>query len=170
MEATVGTGTHGAPGVPDAFQHPRGLFCNRTLNLRKIQAVGYDMDYTLVHYHVALWEERAYAYIKNGLKKQGWPVDDLVFDPVLVVQGLKMRGVPRPAAPPHVARVSHLEAIVAGFAIEAISKPEYLKRMLRIKRGEQLVDESTRSLGAHRYARSFVKVWFTVQQRPEVAC
>ena len=88
MEATVGTGTHGAPGVPDAFEHPRGLFCNRTLNLRKIQAVGYDMDYTLVHYHVALWEERAYSYIKNGLEKQGWPVDDLVFDPDLVVQGL----------------------------------------------------------------------------------
>jgi len=88
MEATVGSGTHGVPGVPDAFDHPRGLFCNRTLNLRKIQAVGYDMDYTLVHYHVALWEERAYAYIKNGLAKQGWPVDDLVFDPDLVVQGL----------------------------------------------------------------------------------
>ena len=88
MEATVGTGTHGAPGIPDAFEHPRGLFCNRTLNLRKIQAVGYDMDYTLVHYHVALWEERAYAYIKNGLARQGWPVEDLVFDPDLVVQGL----------------------------------------------------------------------------------
>jgi len=27
----------------------RGLFCNRTLNLRGIQAIGYDMDYTLVH-------------------------------------------------------------------------------------------------------------------------
>ena len=88
MEATISTGTHGAHGVPDAFEHPRGLFCNRTLNLRKIQAVGYDMDYTLVHYHVALWEERAYAYIKNGLDKMGWPVDDLVFDPDLVVQGL----------------------------------------------------------------------------------
>lgn len=88
MEATVSAGTHGAPGIPDAFEHPRGLFCNRTLNLRKIQAVGYDMDYTLVHYHVALWEERAYAYIKSGLEKQGWPVEDLVFDPDLVVQGL----------------------------------------------------------------------------------
>ncbi len=88
MDATIGTGTHGAAGVPDAFDHPRGLFCNRTLNLRKIQAVGYDMDYTLVHYHVALWEERAYAYIKNGLARLGWPVDDLVFDPDLVVQGL----------------------------------------------------------------------------------
>ncbi|MEM0962489.1 MAG: HAD-IG family 5'-nucleotidase [Bacteroidota bacterium] len=91
MDATIGTGTHGpsAPaGVPDAFEHPRGLFCNRTLNLRKIRAVGYDMDYTLVHYHVAIWEERAYAYVKDGLKRQGWPVDDLVFDPELVVQGL----------------------------------------------------------------------------------
>ena len=88
MDATIGTGTHGTPAVPDAFDHPRGLFCNRTLNLRKIEAIGYDMDYTLVHYHVALWEERAYAYIRDGLVRQGWPVSDLVFDPDLVVQGL----------------------------------------------------------------------------------
>ena len=90
MEATVGTGTHGpgGAGIPDAFEHPRGLFCNRTLNLRKIGAVGYDMDYTLVHYHVALWEERAHSYIKDGLARQGWPVEDLVFDPDLVAQGL----------------------------------------------------------------------------------
>ena len=88
MDATIGTGTHGTTGVPDAFDHPRGIFCNRTLNLRKIRAVGYDMDYTLVHYRVELWEERAYSYIKAGLKAQGWPVDELVFDPELVVQGL----------------------------------------------------------------------------------
>jgi len=89
MEATVGTGVHGAGAhPPEPFEHPRGLFCNRTLNLRKIKAVGYDMDYTLVHYHVALWEERAYAYVKAGLRAQGWPVDDIVFDPDLVVPGL----------------------------------------------------------------------------------
>jgi 5'-nucleotidase len=29
---------------------PRRIFCNRTLNLRSIQAIGFDMDYTLVHY------------------------------------------------------------------------------------------------------------------------
>ena len=94
MDATIGTGVHApdgqAPGIPDAFEHPRGLFCNRTLNLRKIEAIGYDMDYTLVHYHVALWEERAYSYIKAGLRARGWPVEDLVFDPDLVVQGLVM--------------------------------------------------------------------------------
>ncbi len=30
----------------------RGVFANRTLNLRSIRAIGYDMDYTLVHYRV----------------------------------------------------------------------------------------------------------------------
>jgi HAD superfamily 5'-nucleotidase-like hydrolase len=88
MEATVSAGTHGAPEKPAPFDHARGLFCNRTLNLRTIRAIGYDMDYTLIHYHVALWEERAYSYIKTGLAAQGWPVADLVFDPDLVTQGL----------------------------------------------------------------------------------
>ncbi|NNF57184.1 MAG: HAD-IG family 5'-nucleotidase [Rhodothermaceae bacterium] len=90
MEATVSAGTHGASEPLDPASHARGLFCNRTLNLRTIRAIGYDMDYTLIHYHVALWEERAYAYIKNGLVAQGWPVEDLVFDPDLVTQGLVM--------------------------------------------------------------------------------
>lgn len=70
------------------FLRPRGIFCNRTLNLRTIRAIGYDMDYTLLHYHVALWEERAYTHVKNGLKKLDWPVDGLVFDHELVTQGL----------------------------------------------------------------------------------
>ena len=30
----------------------RGVFSNRTLNLRSIRAIGYDMDYTLIHYDV----------------------------------------------------------------------------------------------------------------------
>lgn len=66
----------------------RGLFCNRTLNLRKIGAVGYDMDYTLIHYRMRAWEQRAYAYIKEGLLKEGWPVEHLSFDPDLVIRGL----------------------------------------------------------------------------------
>ncbi|NBB75528.1 MAG: HAD-IG family 5'-nucleotidase, partial [Bacteroidetes bacterium] len=66
----------------------RGLFCNRTLNLRKIGAIGYDMDYTLIHYRMREWEQRAYSYIKEGLLNDGWPVDDLTFDPDLVIRGL----------------------------------------------------------------------------------
>ena len=66
----------------------RGLFCNRTLNLRSIRAIGYDMDYTLIHYHMREWERRAYSFIKEGLQKDGWPVEGLEFDPDLVIRGL----------------------------------------------------------------------------------
>jgi len=66
----------------------RGLFCNRTLNLRTIRAIGYDMDYTLIHYRIEEWERRAYAYVQNKLADLGWPVADLEFDPSLVIRGL----------------------------------------------------------------------------------
>jgi len=66
----------------------RGIFCNRTLNLGAIRAIGYDMDYTLIHYRMESWEERAYTYIKEMLRRSSWPVDDLVFDPALVMRGL----------------------------------------------------------------------------------
>ncbi|MBX2821831.1 MAG: HAD-IG family 5'-nucleotidase [Rhodothermaceae bacterium] len=65
-----------------------GIFCNRTLNMRSIEAVGYDMDYTLIHYDVVVWERHAYAYLKEGLKDLGWPVDHLEFKPELAMQGL----------------------------------------------------------------------------------
>ena len=72
----------------EASDPARGLFCNRTLNLRGIRAIGYDMDYTLVHYHMREWEQRAYTFIKEGLTAKGWPVSDLEFDPELVIRGL----------------------------------------------------------------------------------
>src|SRR5688572_24056881 len=52
----------------------RGIYCNRTLNLRAIRAIGYDMDYTLVHYRVEVWERRAYEYLRDKLAALGWPV------------------------------------------------------------------------------------------------
>jgi HAD superfamily 5'-nucleotidase-like hydrolase len=72
----------------ESIEPSRGLFCNRTLNLRGIRAIGYDMDYTLVHYHMREWEQRAYSFIKEGLLSRGWPVEDLTFDPELVIRGL----------------------------------------------------------------------------------
>lgn len=66
----------------------RGVFCNRTLNLRSIGAIGYDMDYTLIHYHEKEWELTAYNHLKQELVKQGWPVEDLKFDPEMVCRGL----------------------------------------------------------------------------------
>ncbi|MEZ4270820.1 MAG: HAD-IG family 5'-nucleotidase [Myxococcota bacterium] len=66
----------------------RRVFCNRTLNLRAIKAIGYDMDYTLIHYRVDAWERRVFAHLQRKLSARGWPVDDLSFLPETVVRGL----------------------------------------------------------------------------------
>lgn len=66
----------------------RGIFCNRTLNMRSIKAIGYDMDYTLIHYHVDEWEGRAYMHLKQKLIAEGWPIEHLVFDPQSAIRGL----------------------------------------------------------------------------------
>jgi HAD superfamily 5'-nucleotidase-like hydrolase len=73
---------------PDVPPPASRVFCNRTLNLRAIRAIGYDMDYTLVHYHVEEWEVRVYEYARQKLLAQGWPVAELRFDPELVIRGL----------------------------------------------------------------------------------
>lgn len=66
----------------------RGLFSNRTLNLRGVRAIGYDMDYTLIHYHVHEWERAAFHHARGVLADQGWPVEDLTFDPEAFTLGL----------------------------------------------------------------------------------
>jgi 5'-nucleotidase len=78
---------HGG-AVPDETPLRRRLFGNRTLNLRRIRAVGYDMDYTLVHYRVGEWERRAYEHTLPYLARRGWPTDGLDFDPSRVIRGL----------------------------------------------------------------------------------
>jgi HAD superfamily 5'-nucleotidase-like hydrolase len=78
-------------GSKQAFPPPpdeRGVYCNRTLNMHTIRAIGYDMDYTLIHYKVDEWEGRAYAYIKDKLLSIGWPVGDLKFKPSEVIRSL----------------------------------------------------------------------------------
>ncbi|XP_041000045.1 5'-nucleotidase domain-containing protein 4-like [Juglans microcarpa x Juglans regia] len=78
-------------GIPSPYfsrHSPRGIFCSRTLNLRSISAIGYDMDYTLMHYNVMAWEGRAYDYCMENLRNMGFPVDGLTFDPDLVIRGL----------------------------------------------------------------------------------
>jgi HAD superfamily 5'-nucleotidase-like hydrolase len=66
----------------------RGIFCNRTLNLRTIRAIGYDMDYTLIHYRTEAWERRAYEHLRKRFADLGWPVEGLDFDPSFVIRGL----------------------------------------------------------------------------------
>lgn len=66
----------------------RDVFTNRTLNLRSIKAIGYDMDYTLVHYKTDAWERRAYEHLQRRLLAAGHPVQELSFDESFVIRGL----------------------------------------------------------------------------------
>lgn len=79
--------------IPAHYPHgvaERGIFCSRTLNLRSITTIGYDMDYTLIHYNVDAWEGRAYEYGMDNLRSMGYAVEGLSFDPELVIRGLIM--------------------------------------------------------------------------------
>lgn len=73
---------------PDPTGPERGVYANRTLNLRSVSAIGYDMDYTLIHYRTEEWEAEAFEHARALLGAAGWPVDDLVFDPDQYLQGL----------------------------------------------------------------------------------
>jgi len=66
----------------------RQIYSNRTLNLRTIRAIGYDMDYTLVHYRADVWEQKVYDRLKGLFVADDWPIGDLEFDPNLVIRGL----------------------------------------------------------------------------------
>lgn len=50
--------------------------------------VGYDMDYTLIHYDVNAWEGKAFYYMLQNLQSMGCPTEGLRFDPSLVTRGL----------------------------------------------------------------------------------
>jgi HAD superfamily 5'-nucleotidase-like hydrolase len=71
----------------DRGHEPRGVYCSRTLNMRSIKCIGFDMDYSLVQYNVANWEAAAYRYAKQALARLGFPVDSLTFTDELVVRG-----------------------------------------------------------------------------------
>ena len=75
------------PTLPEA-PRDRGIFCNRTLNLRSVRAIGYDMDYTLVDYRVDAFERMVYAQARERLAAEGWPVEGLAFDAQMVTRGL----------------------------------------------------------------------------------
>lgn len=74
------------------------IFCNRSLNMKSIVAVGFDMDYTLAQYKPDTFESMAYAgTTKKLVNNLGYPKDLLEwkFDWKYMVRGLvldKKRG------------------------------------------------------------------------------
>jgi len=79
----------GPTPIPDPSPERR-VFTNRTLNMRSIKAIGYDMDYTLTQYNAEAWEACAFGHARDRLEVLGWPVESLVFDGGTVIRGLVM--------------------------------------------------------------------------------
>lgn len=66
----------------------RQVFANRTLKMKSIRAVGYDMDYTLTQYEAEAFEEFAFSRATTLLAELGWPVGALAFDATTTARGL----------------------------------------------------------------------------------
>lgn len=67
------------------------IYINRSLNLKKIKAIGLDMDYTIVRYNTKAFEAFTFnQVIKKLIDLKGYPKEltDLRFDYDLVIQGL----------------------------------------------------------------------------------
>ncbi len=68
----------------------RRIFCNRSLNMKTIKAVGFDMDYTLGVYKPETFEVLAYQESLKKLVKMGYPelILEWKFDWNWMVRGL----------------------------------------------------------------------------------
>ena len=68
-----------------------GIYVNRTLNMKQISAIGFDMDYTLVRYDSEAFEVMTYREIKKKLLEiRNYPkvINDLKFQLNLAIRGL----------------------------------------------------------------------------------
>ena len=75
------------------------VFCNRSLNMKRIDAIGFDMDYTLAMYKPETFEMMSYnETVKKLVAEYGYPralMEKFEFDPNYMVRGLivdKRRG------------------------------------------------------------------------------
>jgi len=71
--------------------HARQVFVNRNLRMDRIEAVGFDMDYTLAMYHLQQLETLAFRMtLGRMVEALGYPAElgALAYDPAFVIRGL----------------------------------------------------------------------------------
>jgi hypothetical protein len=67
---------------------PGGVYCNRTLNMRSIRAIGYDMDYTLVDYQVESGRSAPTSGRATSWRRRAGRSPTLRYDHDAVIRGL----------------------------------------------------------------------------------
>ncbi len=73
------------------MNEPNQVFVNRTLNMKKIKAIGFDMDYTLVRYNTQNFENETHKMLTQKLvSEKQYPQDilKLKFNSNFVIRGL----------------------------------------------------------------------------------
>lgn len=115
------------------------------------------MDYTLVHYDVEEWERGAFDHVREYLLAEGWPVDQLEFDPDRFTLGLtfdlELGNLVKATRFGYVVRALHgteplsfdeLRAAYAGTVIDlSMNRFEFMNTMFELSRASlwtQLVD------------------------------
>jgi len=137
--------------LPATVEYPppgRRIYCNRTLNLRSVRAVGYDMDYTLVHYRVEPWERRAYEHLRAKLADAGLPAADLEFDPDLVTRGLIID--------------TELGNLVKANRFGYVTRASHGTRLLEFDRQREVYGRTLVDLGEDRYV--FLNTLFSLSE------
>jgi HAD superfamily 5'-nucleotidase-like hydrolase len=69
----------------------REIFVNRNLRMDRVEAVGFDMDYTLAMYHLVRLETLAFRMtLEKMISARGYPADlaTLRYDPEFVIRGI----------------------------------------------------------------------------------
>lgn len=80
-----------ANGVPQPTHYNGEILCNRALNMSRIQAVGFDMDYTLAEYHSEQFETlAANSALQKLVHELGYPQEllDVKYDHSFFIRGL----------------------------------------------------------------------------------
>ncbi len=83
-------------GEPHGARHrevprARQIFVNRNLRMDRVEAVGFDMDYTLALYHLRRLETLAFQMtLGRMVEAHGYPVEigAIAYDPAFVIRGL----------------------------------------------------------------------------------
>ncbi|HEY6106181.1 MAG TPA: 5'-nucleotidase domain-containing protein, partial [Anaeromyxobacteraceae bacterium] len=87
VRALLGRPRPGAREVP----RTRQVFVNRSLRMDKVEAVGFDMDYTLAIYQLTRMEKLAFELTAARMvERLGYPesILGLQYDPEFVIRGL----------------------------------------------------------------------------------
>jgi len=109
----------------EPIPYPNRIFANRNLRMRKVQWIGFDMDYTLALYHTTIEALAVELTLQSLVDNHGYPAEILTlqYEPEFAIRGLvidKRLG--------NILKMNHHRHIVRAFhGLKPMSKQERLK-------------------------------------------